>query len=133
MTRQVTGEPNYRIKEIDWNIFESLCKIWCTQKEICAALNISDKTLLIKVREHYGEEYSDIYERFSEEGKISLRRSQIKLAQKNAYVNTWLCKQMLGQRDPEKTNELAALSLAAKILAENDNTSRDLVKTDESK
>lgn len=92
------GRPK---KDIDWNLFEQLCGIKCTQSEIASMLKINVDTLCDRSREHYGEDYSEIYKRYSESGNCSLRRNQLILSKKNATMAIFLGKQWLGQRDPE--------------------------------
>lgn len=91
-----SGRPK---KEVDWKQFEDLCAIQCTASEIASVLQIHHDTLTYKVLEHYGEGFSDVYKRFSENGKMSLRRTQLKIAQKNAGMAIFLGKQYLGQKD----------------------------------
>jgi len=106
MARKPTGNPTGRPeKEIDWTMFEQLCHIQCTQSEIASFFKIHHDTLAYRTTAHYGESYSDVYKRYSDGGKMSLRRMQLKLAQKNAAMAIWLGKQYLGQKDKEATGE----------------------------
>lgn len=86
-------------KEIDWKVFEDACSIFCTQEEMEGLLHVSKDTLLRRVREEYGEDYAAVYKRFSAGGRQSLRRTQIKLAKKNAAMAIWLGKNILDQKD----------------------------------
>ena len=86
-------------KEINWEQFEELCHIQCTQSEIANVLLINRETLAIKVKEHYGEDFPSVYTRYSDAGKKSLRRYQFALAKKNASMAIWLGKHWLGQCD----------------------------------
>lgn len=90
------GRPR---KEIDWDAFEELCHIQCTQGEIASVMRINVDTLRDNAVRHYGESFSAIYNKFSEGGKASLRRLQFKLAKTNAGMCIWLGKQYLNQRD----------------------------------
>lgn len=100
MARKPTGNPVGRPeKEIDWQMFEQLCGIQCTQSEICSFLKINDDTLRTRVLNYYGDEYSNIYKKYAETGKCSLRRYQFALAKKNTAMAIWLGKQYLGQKD----------------------------------
>lgn len=103
MARQPTGNPPGRpLKEINWEQFEQLCALQCTQSEIASFLKINPETLSIRVKSHYGEGYPDAYKKYSEVGKCSLRRYQFVLSKKNATMAIWLGKQWLGQRDTSK-------------------------------
>ena len=90
------GRPR---KEIKKETFEKLCQIMCTEKEICGFFGITDKTLTRWCKETYGMGFSDIYKDVSADGKISLRRFQFKMAERNSAMAIWLGKQWLGQRD----------------------------------
>lgn len=79
--------------QIDYNTVEKLANIQCTQEEIASFLDISVRTL------QRDEEFCRIYKKGQENGKMSLRRIQFKLAEKNAAMAIFLGKQYLGQRD----------------------------------
>lgn len=86
-------------KEIDWQLFEQLCALQCTQSEIASVLKIHMDTLRDRTADKYEEDYSTVYKKMSETGKCSLRRAQFKLAMKNTSMAIWLGKQWLGQKD----------------------------------
>ena len=100
------GRPK---KEIDYGVVEKLANIQCTQEEIAGVLNLSVRTL------QRDEEFCRIYKKGQENGKMSLRRIQYKLAEKNASMAIFLGKQYLGQRDnvevkaPEELNKVTEL------------------------
>lgn len=94
--KKVSGRPK---KEISKKQFEEMCKVQCTQNEICAILGISIDKLLSWCLETYNDTFSSVYKKFSENGKMSLRRAQMRLAQTNASMAIWLGKNMLGQKD----------------------------------
>lgn len=96
-------------KEIDKKQFESLCGLQCTREEICAFFEISEKTLEAWCKRTYKQSFSPVFSQKRGKGKISLRRSQFQLAEKNASMAIWLGKQYLGQRDaPEEDRDGAA-------------------------
>lgn len=100
MPRKPTGEPNGRpLTEIDKNEFEGCCKILCTKNEICDIFSIDEKTLTAWCKREYGMGFSDVYKKFSADGKKSLRRYQFELAEKNPTMAIWLGKNLLGQKD----------------------------------
>lgn len=93
-------------KEIDSKIFENLCKLQCTREEICSFLDVTDKTLETWCKRTYGECFSLVFAKKREGGKISLRRAQFRLAEKNAAMAIFLGKQYLGQSDnPERSDD----------------------------
>lgn len=86
-------------KQISKEEFEKLCALQCTQAEICDWFDVTDKTLRSWVRRTYNKSFSEVYDLKRQKGMISLRRSQFKLAEKNATMAIWLGKQYLGQRN----------------------------------
>lgn len=84
---------------IDKELFEEACKLCCTQEETARLCKCSVDTLERWCRREYNESYAEIYKKHSEEGKMSLRRNQLRLSATNATMAIWLGKQWLGQRD----------------------------------
>ena len=82
--------------QIDYNAVEKLASIMCTQKEIASFLGCDERTL------QRDEEFCRVYKKGQETGKMSLRRYQFKLAEKNTAMAIFLGKQYLGQRDTIK-------------------------------
>lgn len=78
---------------IDYATVEKLASIQCTQEEISTFLGISVRTL------QRDGEFCRIYKKGMENGKMSLRRIQFKLAEKNSAMAIFLGKQYLGQKD----------------------------------
>lgn len=101
-TPKKAGRPR---KEIDFKIFEGLCFIQCTKSEICSALGMDNNTLDRRLEEHYKDDFSNIYKKYSENGKISLRRILHNHAKKNPATAIFLSKNLLGYKDqPEVTS-----------------------------
>lgn len=71
----------------------------CTRDEICSFFEITDKTLNSWCKRTYKEGFSAVYEEKRKVGKISLRRAQFRLAERNATMAIWLGKQYLDQKD----------------------------------
>lgn len=86
----MAGRPK---KTINYDIVEALANVQCTQEEIANALDLSVRTL------QRDEEFCRLYKKGQNNGKMSLRRIQFKLAEKNPTMAIWLGKQYLGQRD----------------------------------
>lgn len=86
-------------KEIDEKDFAKLCGLQCTLSEIAGFFECSQDTIERWCERTYGERFADIYKKLSGTGKISLRRAQFRLAEKNANMAIWLGKQYLGQKD----------------------------------
>lgn len=103
-------------KEIDQKQFENLCGLQCTLEEICGWFDITDKTLDSWCKRTYGKSFSEVFREKRGLGKISLRRSQWRLAEKNANMAIWLGKQYLGQREQVGAN-LAVHPLVSDLVA----------------
>ena len=96
------ARPKKEWTEKEWTQFEELCRILCSQGEICRVMGVTDKTLSRLVREHYGVGYQTAYRRFCADGKARLRKSQFLLAEKSATMAIWLGKQYLEQKDRQE-------------------------------
>lgn len=94
--KEKVGRPKIKI---DKEMFEKLCQIQCTLEEIAGFFNCCDDTINNWCKEEYGDNFSGVYKKKSINGKISLRRIQYKLAEKNPTMAIWLGKQYLKQRD----------------------------------
>lgn len=86
-------------KEIDSDQFEKLCGLQCTLAEIAGWFSCSEDTVERWCKRTYSAGFADAFKRYSQSGKISLRRYQFKIAEKNAAMAIFLGKQYLGQRD----------------------------------
>ena len=90
------GRPK---KEIDKIEFEKLCGLQCTKEEMCGWFGITDKTLESWCKRTYKKGFSEIFSEKRGKGKISLRRTQFKLAEKSPAMAIFLGKNYLGQSD----------------------------------
>ena len=85
------GRPKINI---DYETVSKLARMMCTMQEIDSFLDVSINLL------EKDSEFIRVYKKNIDTGKISLRRSQMKLADAgNATMNIWLGKQYLGQTD----------------------------------
>lgn len=87
--------------ELDKRQFENLCQLQCTREEICGFFGVSAPTLETWCKRTYGESFLPVFEQKRVGGKISLRRSQFRLADKSAAMAIWLGKQYLDQHDED--------------------------------
>ena len=97
--------------------FEELCKIQCTEMEICAVLDVDDMTLNKWCKETYSKGFSEVFREKREGGKTSLRRAQWKLATEgmNPSMQIFLGKNMLGQRDKPKDEDTSVETILKNI------------------
>lgn len=109
------GRPR---KEIDRKEFEKLCGLQCTEEEIASWFDCTVDTIENWCKREYGRKFSEVFSEKRSYGKISLRRTQWQLAEKNASMAIFLGKNYLGQRDAvdmsvevgDKNGEIAALN-----------------------
>ena len=119
MARKPTGRPNGRPrKEIDVQTFKNLCAIFCTLEEIAGVFECSTDTVERWCERELGDTFAEVYKKESGRGKASLRRTQLKIAQKNAGMAIFLGKQYLGQSDHVEIVDTAALDKLDDILAQ---------------
>ncbi len=91
--------------EIKKEQFESLCNLQCTLDEIAGFFKCSSDTIERWCKRTYNESFAECYKKHSQNGRISLRREQWKLAQKgNCSMLIWLGKQWLGQTEKIDAN-----------------------------
>lgn len=99
-TKNKGGRPR---KEIDEKAFRNLCGLMCTLDEIAGFFECSQDTIERWCVRTYGESFADTFKKYSNAGKISLRRAQFRLAEKNAAMAIFLGKNYLGQTDSVET------------------------------
>ena len=104
--------------EIKTEQFESLCNLQCTLTEIAGFFKCSEDTIENWCKRTYKASFSECYKKYSQGGKISLRREQWKKEKKgNSSMLIWLGKQWLGQTDKvENTTSFEDLTPLADLL-----------------
>lgn len=105
--------------QIDYNMVEKLANIQCTQQEIASFLGCSVDTL------QRDEKFCGIYKKGQQNGKMSLRRIQYKLAEKNPTMAIWLGKQYLHQKDKEEEDNSEDMKQAKEIIVSIRKTAED--------
>jgi hypothetical protein len=76
---------------------QGLASIFATQEEAAAVLGVKPTRFMTFVRDN--PDVMEIWERGGRIGKVSVRRKQFALADRNVGMAIWLGKQFLGQRD----------------------------------
>ena len=114
-----TGEHMARPpKELDQGIFEELCKIQCTESEICRVMHVTDKTLTRWCKRTYKMSFSETYKNFRVDGLVSLRRMQFKTAESgNVTMQIWLGKQLLNQAEKPAVNNSSENDISDEVEA----------------
>lgn len=113
MAKKTMGRPR---KEIEKEQFEKLCVILCTEEEIAAFFECSVDTIGRFCKREYGKTFAETYKTFESYGKISLRRSQFRLAEKSPAMAIFLGKNYLGQRDDFEYQNNEAVEKLDRIL-----------------
>lgn len=105
-----------RIK-INWDEFDKLCEIQCTQVEIAQWFRCTVDTIENACKREKLMGFSEYYEQKSGVGKISLRRKQFQLALKgDKCMLIWLGKQYL--RQAEKIDQRQVVAQVAEPISE---------------
>ena len=98
----------------EYKYFDNLCSLQATVSDIENVLDIDHKTIDRLCREHYFDSkgksmsFSQVYIKYSEKGKMSLRMNQFELSKKSAAMAIFLDKQYLGQKD-EQSEKIKSL------------------------
>lgn len=100
-------------KEIDLEQFKKLCGLQCTLAEIAGFFDVHEDTIKNYCKRELKMTFAEAFKQYSMAGKISLRRSQLELAKKNAAMAIWLGKQYLGQKEdsdaPDEDNAVKVI------------------------
>ena len=85
--------------KINKDQFEKLCALQCTEQEIASFFDVSVDSLERFCKNEYDCRFAAVFKKKRDVGKISLRRTQFKQAEKSTSMAIWLGKQYLGQAD----------------------------------
>lgn len=88
--------------EIDEEQFKKLCAIQCTLGEIASWFKCSEDTIERWCQRELHMSYAESFKTFSADGKISLRRTQFRMAEHSVPMAIWLGKQYLGQTEKQE-------------------------------
>lgn len=92
--------------EIDSEQFKKLCAIQCTLDEIASWFKCSSDTVERWCKREFKMSFADAFKTWSADGKISLRRTQFRMAETNCSMAIWLGKQYLGQKEAQEITML---------------------------
>jgi len=122
------GRPK---KEINFEELKKLCQLQATLEEIAGWFEVSEDTILRRIKSKYKCTFAEYYKKASAGGKISLRREQYRVALTgNTAMLIWLGRQYLGQTDnrdkPEDTTFFEVnRKTVAQLIAENQTVTKD--------
>ena len=94
--QQTGGRPLLVLNQAGIDLVQALGRLQCTNEEIASCLGTTDTTLLNAQNK---EVFLGALEKGKAEGRMSLRRIQMKLAETSATMSIFLGKQILGQRE----------------------------------
>ena len=125
-----TGRPKI---QIDQKQFENLCGLQCTEEEIASFFDCSVDTIERFCSRTYNMTFAEVFKIKRGVGKISLRRSQMKLAEKYPAMAIFLGKQYLDQTDKIETSIVGIDETFRKEVEEflNDNGAEDITAEDQ--
>lgn len=103
------GRPE---KRPDWKEIEKLCALQCTVEEIAGFIDICADTLDKYSKIDFGISFSEYLRQKKQVGKISLRRRQWKLSEKNTAMAIFLGKNMLGQKDKQEVEHNTTINIS---------------------
>lgn len=87
------------IKNYNKEVFEACCKLFATMEDICGIFWCTHKELIAWCKQEYNMSFKDVYKHFESDGKISLRRKQMQLAESSASMGIFLGKNYLNQTE----------------------------------
>lgn len=93
------GRPKVQLSSSQWKTAEQMAYIQCTRDEISGVLGIDHDTFTRCIKDLGFDNFSAWFKKHSSGGKMSLRRNQFKMSEKNPTMAIWLGKQYLGQKD----------------------------------
>jgi len=100
--------------EINWELFDELCGIQCTLREIAQVMKVSEDTLERKSKSEKGMSFADYFASKRSIGKVALRRMMWRQAERNPAIVIFMAKNHLGMRDVADieitTREVTAMS-----------------------
>ena len=98
------GQKKQAQEKINEEQLKKLCALQCTSQEIASFFDVSVDTLNRFCKDMYDCSFAEYNKKNSDVGKVSLRRTQFKQAEKSTAMSIWLGKQYLGQSDHVNVN-----------------------------
>ena len=115
------GQVKQAQVKIDQVEFEKLCSMQCTREEIYSWFGVSKETLLRWCKNTYDTDFETAFKKFSDKGKVSLRRAQLYKATTGKMDTTmliWLGKQYLGQTDKIEAENVEKVQIVNDVKCE---------------
>lgn len=111
----MAGRPKL---EFDWELFDKLCGLQCTKREIAEVMELSEDTIDRRCITERGVNFAVHWDQKASIGRVSLRRKQFEIAMGgNIVMLIWLGKQLLGQSDKLDSNHRLQAEIGEKVQA----------------
>jgi len=112
-----TNNRGHRKKiAIDYNELDKLCHIQCSEEEIAEWFHCSVDTIERRIREKYGISFAEYFSKHRAAGKIALRRTLFKLAEKHPSMAIFLAKNWLGMKDTQELTGAGGQPIKTEII-----------------
>lgn len=90
------GRPKLKLNQTGIAVLEAMASLGATEEEMAGCLRCTVETLHNELNSPV---FLECLKKGRNDGKMSLRRTQFRLAQESATMAIWLGKQLLGQSD----------------------------------
>lgn len=96
----MAGRPRI---DIDYDKLERMMALQMTQEHIAYVLGVSIDTLDLRIKEQYGTNFTELFNKKREIGKLALREKMFEVAMSgNTTMLIWLSKQWLEMKEPKQ-------------------------------
>ncbi len=87
-------------KDVEFEVFELLCRAHCNEEEIASWFGVTRHTINTKCKEHYDKTFQEVNKEFKRRGKADVKIKQYKTAsvKENPVMLKWLGEHWLGQK-----------------------------------
>jgi hypothetical protein len=124
--KRKVGRPKV---EIDWEEFDKLCEIQCTQEEIAFWFRCSVDTIDRAVKREKKVNFAEYFNQKRGSGKVALRRAQFQTALSgNPTMLIWLGKNILKQEDKAKFEHTGEGGKPIEVEADNEQLAETIVR-----
>lgn len=105
----------FKLRDFDKQLFENLCSIQCTDKEIVGVLNTDIRTLNAWCLRTYNKHFLDVKSKFDNGGRAYIRRCQYRHCYKSPTMSMYMGKVILGQKEGLTLDEVVKTKLETLI------------------
>lgn len=120
MARTKGAKNGKKGNSINKEQFEKLASMMCTGEEIASFFNVVYDTINKWCMQEYGDTFVHTIKKFNDVGRVSLRRIQFKIAEKNSSMAIFLGKQYLGQTDKTEQTNTEKVTIVSDMPEEDD-------------